>query len=150
MTDLDPLETPPAEGTELASRTARDLEADRPRRGMPTMEGPTGRQWTTESVGDPDRASVASGGEAGAGAGAMAGAAAAGPVGLPIGAAVGAAVGATAEAADEDTSRNDPQPGFAPGSEGTVVAAPGEAPTADRAEPDATIEEDPEAGSDRR
>jgi hypothetical protein len=146
MTDLDPLKKPPAEGSELASRTARDQGGDRARRDMPTMEGPTGRYWTTESVGDPDRSSVASGGEAGAGAGALAGAAVAGPIGLPFGAAAGAAVGAAAEAADEDTSRNEPEPGFSRGSEGTVLADP--AFESDAAA--ATVEEESDAPPDRR
>jgi hypothetical protein len=145
MTDLDPLRRPPAEGEELPSRTARDARGDRGRPDEPSMAGPTGRSWTTESVGDPDRASVSSGGEAGAGAGALAGAAIAGPVGLPIGAAAGAVVGAAAEAADEDTSRNEPEPGFRAGSRGTVPADP----ATDTSGPDATAERREEGGSDR-
>jgi hypothetical protein len=123
MTDLDPLVKPPQEGSELPARVARDQGGDRPRRGI-TMDGPTGHAPGTESAGDPDRASIASGGAAGAGAGILAGAAIAGPLGLPIGAAAGAGVGAAAEAADEDRSTNPDQPMSEPGSEGTVVADP--------------------------
>ena len=126
MTDIDPLHKPPREGTELPARVARDHGGDRAREGMPGMEGPTGRAMTTESVGDPDRASVASGAEAGAGAGAMAGAVVAGPVGLPIGAAAGAAAGATAETVDEDASTNEAQPMADPGSVGTGPTDPAE------------------------
>jgi hypothetical protein len=120
MTDLDPLTRPPAEGSELPSRVARD-NAERGR----GMDGPTGHAIATESAGDPDRTTIASGSEAGAGAGALAGTAVAGPIGLPIGAAAGAAVGAAAEAADVDRDTNEPGPMAKPGSTGTVSAQPG-------------------------
>ena len=86
MTDLDPLRKPPPDGSELPARAGRELPHDPAHQPNENMAGPTGRQRTTESVGDPDRASVASGAESGAGAGALAGAAIAGPIGLPIGA----------------------------------------------------------------
>lgn len=123
MTDLDPLAKPPAEGSELPARVARDGGGDRPRRGI-TMDGPTGHAPGTESAGDPERASIASGGTSGAGAGMLAGAAVAGPLGLPIGAAIGAGAGAAAEAADQDRSTNPGGPMSEPGSEGTVTADP--------------------------
>lgn len=119
MTDLDPLEKPPQEGTDLASRAGRELPHDRRHQPNEAMSGPTGRQMTTESVGDPDRASVSSGAESGAGAGVLAGAAVAGPIGLPIGAAIGAAVGGAAEAGDVDKATNEDQPLSDYGSEGT-------------------------------
>jgi hypothetical protein len=120
MTDLDPLEKTPPEGSELPARAGRELPRDPEHAPNQDMAGPTGRQMTTESVGDPDRASVSSGAEAGAGGGAMAGAAIAGPIGLPIGAAAGAIVGAGAEAADVDRSTNEPGPLSDSGSEGTI------------------------------
>src|SRR3712207_3455439 len=110
MTDLDPLRKPQPEGAELPARGGRELRHDTAHQPNEAMSGPTGRQMTTESVGDPDRSSVSSGAESGAGAGALAGTAVAGPIGLPIGAAVGAVVGAGAEAADVDKSTNEPQP----------------------------------------
>jgi hypothetical protein len=120
MTDLDPLRTVPPEGSELPSRAGRELPRDPDHAPNQNMPGPTGRQMTTESVGDPDRDSISSGAESGAGGGALAGAAIAGPIGLPIGAAAGAIVGAGAEAADVDKSTNEPQPMSEPGSGGTV------------------------------
>jgi hypothetical protein len=132
MTDLDPLASPPREGAELRGRTARE-----PARRAPVgMDGPTGHNIATESAGDPDRASVASGGEAGAGAGMMAGAVVAGPVGLAIGGAAGAAAGAAAEAADVDTSTNEPDDMSNPGSEGTVSADPAVDATGRERDPD--------------
>jgi hypothetical protein len=128
MTDLDPLRTPPPEGSELPARAGRELPRDPAHAPNQAMAGPTGRQMTTESVGDPDRSSVASGAESGAGAGALAGTAVAGPFGLPIGAAAGAIVGAGAEAADVDKSTNEPQPLSEPGSEGTGPVDPASAP----------------------
>lgn len=124
MTDLDPLAKTPPEGSELASRAGRELPRDPSQAPNQDMPGPTGRQMTTESVGDPDRASVASGAESGAGAGALAGLAVAGPLGLPLGAAAGAVAGAGAEAADVDTATNAPGPLTDPGSEGTAPVDP--------------------------
>ncbi len=124
MTDLDPLRQPPPAGSELPARAGRELPHDPAHQPNEAMAGPTGRQRTTESVGDPDRASVASGAESGAGAGALAGAAIAGPLGLPIGAAAGAIAGAGAEAADVDKSTNEAQPLSEPGSEGTGPVDP--------------------------
>jgi hypothetical protein len=124
MTDIDPLHKPPAEGSELASRVARDQGGDRARSGKPLMDGPTGAAMATESAGDPDRHTVTSGGEAGAGAGALAGTAVAGPIGLPIGAAAGAVVGAAAEAADVDKDTNEPQAMAEPGSRSTGLTDP--------------------------
>jgi hypothetical protein len=128
MTDSDPLETPPREGSELPARVARDQGGDRPSPNMDRMDGPTGHAMSTESVGDPDRHTVTSGGEAGAGAGAMAGTAVAGPIGLPIGAAAGALVGAAAEAVDDDRSTNEDQPMSEPGSTGTASVDPSDDP----------------------
>jgi hypothetical protein len=145
MTDIDPLHKPPAEGSELPSRVARDQGGDRPRAGKPVMDGPTGSAMSTESVGDPDRHTITSGGEAGAGAGALAGAAVAGPIGLPIGAAAGAVVGAAAEAADVDKDTNEAQPMAEPGSASTGLTDPGTDPPAARG----MAEERREPGSDR-
>lgn len=124
MTDLDPLEKPQREGADLPARAGRELPHDPRYQVNEQMAGPAGRQMTTESVGDPDRSSVASGAEAGAGAGALAGAAVAGPFGLPVGAAAGAVAGGAAEAADEDKSTNEERPGFDYGSEGTTLIDP--------------------------
>ena len=120
MTDLDPLEKTPPEGSELPWRAGRELPRDPGLEQQQNMPGPTGRQMTTETIGDPDRDSVASGAESGAGGGALVGAAIAGPIGLPIGAAAGAILGAGAEAADDDKSTNERQPMSEPGSEGPV------------------------------
>ena len=120
MTDLDPLAKTPPQGSELPSRAGRELPNDPGHPNQQNMPGPTGRQMTTESVGDPDRASVSSGAESGAGAGALAGLAVAGPLGLPIGAAAGAIAGAGAEAADHDTSTNEPDGFSDSGSQGPV------------------------------
>jgi hypothetical protein len=91
------------------------------------MDGPTGHAQATESAGDADRHSVASGGEAGAGGGAIAGAAVAGPIGLPIGAAIGAAAGGAAEAADVDKDTNEAGAMTEPGTRGTAPVDPGQA-----------------------
>jgi hypothetical protein len=126
MTDSDPLQQPPTEGSELPARVARDQGGDRPREGI-RMDGPTGHAPATESAGDADRHSVASGGEAGAGGGAIAGAAVAGPIGLPIGAAIGAAAGGAAEAADVDKDTNEGGAMTEPGTRGTAPVDPGKA-----------------------
>jgi hypothetical protein len=124
MTDIDPLQHADREGSELPSRAGRELPHDPDHQPNEAMSGPAGRQMTTESVGDPDRASVASGAESGAGAGFLAGGAIAGPLGAPIGAAVGAVVGAGAEAGDDDKSTNEEQPLSDYGSEGTTLIDP--------------------------
>jgi len=119
MTDLDPLQHVDREGSELPARAGRELPGGPAHLPDDEMAGPTGRQVTTEAVGDPDRSTVSSGAEAGAGAGVLAGAAIAGPIGLPIGAAVGAIAGAAAEAGDVDSSTNEDQPLSVSGSGGT-------------------------------
>jgi len=124
MTDLDPLQDADRQGSELPSRAGRELARDPQHRPNEAMSGPTGRQMTTESVGDPDRSTVSSGAEAGAGAGALAGTAVAGPIGLAVGAAAGAAVGAAAEAGGVDKSTNEDQPATRDGSEGTGSVDP--------------------------
>ncbi len=107
MTDLDPLHTSETETGDLQARAGREHPAHRAPESHMEMEGPAGRQMSTELVGDPDRGSVASGGQSGAGAGVLAGAAVAGPIGLPIGAAIGAVAGAAGEAGDNDRDTNE-------------------------------------------
>jgi len=120
MTDLDPLAKPPKEDAELPAGAGREPRG----KSASGMAGPSGHAPTTESTGDPDRHTVASGTEAGAGAGAIAGTAVAGPIGLAIGAAVGAAAGSAAEAADQDKATNEDQPMSEAGSAGTGPVDP--------------------------
>ena len=123
MTDLDPLESPQGRqhaGADLVSRAGRERPPTAESEFHGDIEGPTGREVTTEAVGDPERASTGSGAASGAGGGMLAGAAIAGPVGLAVGAAAGAAVGAAAEAADDDAPTNDDQPLSEPGSQGAA------------------------------
>src|SRR5829696_3984733 len=124
MTDLDPLHRTATGPSDLVSRAGRERPPTAESELHGDLEGPTGREQTTEAIGDPDRGSVESGAESGAGAGLLAGAAVAGPIGLPIGAAIGAAAGAAAEAADVDTATNEPTPLSEPGSDGTAPVDP--------------------------
>ena len=119
MTDLDPLHRTDTEAGELPDRAGRERPAHAAPEGRMEMEGPTGRGQSTELVGDPDRRTVSSGGEAGAGAGILAGTAVAGPIGAALGAAAGAVAGAAAEAADDDRDTNEDRPLAEPGSPGT-------------------------------
>lgn len=125
MTDLDPIRRPQRENDDLAARGTKVRRPSTESAAHEEMEGPTGRERTTEMVGDPDRSTLESGAESGAGAGMLAGTAVAGPIGLPIGAAAGAAAGGAAEAADEDVATNEETgPLSEPGSEGTGIVDP--------------------------
>ena len=125
MTDLDPLQTSRTESGELQERAGRERPAHRAPENHMEMEGPSGREMSTELVGDPDRGSVGSGGQSGAGAGILAGATVAGPIGLPIGAAIGAVAGAASEAGDKDRESNEDRPLADAASSGTGPVDPG-------------------------